>query len=258
MNAPAGESRGGGDPPAAAIVLARGGSKGLPSKNALPVAGRPCLAWTIADALASELVSEVAVSTEDTELLEIAEAWGQGRVRALRRPDSLAADDTPVDDAARQALDALETETGREFGHVVLLYGNAPVRPAGLIDRALRLLVEHCADSVQSYAPVGKHHPWWTARLDTDDGRVSPWEGRVLNHGVFRRQELPPAYIPDGGVLAVRRAALRLEIEGVEPGPHAFFGLDRRGVVTGEGEVVDIDSRIDLLVADALLRERAQ
>jgi CMP-N-acetylneuraminic acid synthetase len=110
---------------------------------------------------------------------------------------------------------------------------------------------------VQSYSPVGKHHPWWTARV-SEDGSVAPWEGEVLNHGVFRRQDLPGAHVPDGGVLAVTRRALFLDVPGVEPGPHAFFGRDRRGVLTGEGEVVDIDSRIDLLVADALLRERAE
>jgi len=92
--------------------------------------------------------------------------------------------------------------------------------------------------------------------VEPTDGSVRPWEGDTLNHGVHRRQDLPPAYIPDGGVLCVTKRALELRIEGVEAGPHAFLGCDRRGIVTGEGEVVDIDSRVDLLVADALLSER--
>ena len=87
-----------------------------------------------------------------------------------------------------------------------------------------------------------------------DSGSVSPWEGDVLNHGVYRRQALPPAHIPDGGVLVVTRDALFHRVDGVEPGPHSFFGRDRRGVVTEEGAVVDIDAPIDLVVADALLR----
>jgi hypothetical protein len=108
---------------------------------------------------------------------------------------------------------------------------------------------------VQSYARCGKHHPWWTARVG-EDGRVAPWEGSVLNHGVFRRQDLPPAYVPDGGTMALRVAALMLRVSGSGDGPHAFFGRDRRGIETADGEVVDIDTRVDLLVADALLRER--
>ena len=143
---------------------------------------------------------------------------------------------------------------------IVILYANVPVRPVvkgvGLIDRALDTLARTGADSVQSYAPVGKHHPWWTARVDATTGRVKPWQGRVLNHGVFRRQELPPAFVPDGGVIALTRAALFGEL-GVAPGPHAFFGRDRRGIVNAEGAVVDIDSPIDLMVADAVLRRAA-
>ena len=73
---------------------------------------------------------------------------------------------------------------------------------------------------------------------------------------MHRRQDLPPAFVPDGGVLVVTPQALRLEVPGVAPGPHAFLGARRGGVVTGEGEVIDIDARIDQLVADAVLRER--
>src|SRR5262249_50406330 len=105
------------------------------------------------------------------------------------------------------------------------------------------------------YAPVGKYHPWWTARLDGEH-RVGPWQGEVLNHGVFRRQDLPPAFVPDGGVIALTRASLFEEISGVQPGPHAVFGHDRRGVINPEGSVIDIDTRIDLVVADAVLREQ--
>jgi hypothetical protein len=41
----------------------------------------------------------------------------------------------------------------------------------------------------------------------------------------------------------------------VSAGPHAFFGAARRGVVNPEGSVVDIDCPIDLVVADAMLRD---
>lgn len=163
-----------------------------------------------------------------------------------------------MDDAARDALGRVEAKWGRlrDGGAIVILYGNVPVRPRDLTERALGLLASSGCDSVQSYSPVGKHHPWWTARLD-DAGRVAPWEGGVLNHGVFRRQDLPPAVIPDGGVIALTRAALMLEVPGVQDGPHAFFGKDRRGVVNPEGAVIDIDSRIDQVVAEAMLREGA-
>lgn len=237
---------------AAAIILARGGSKGVPGKNIALVAGRPCIAWTIDAAQAAETVARVAVSTDDPNIAAAARGCGAD---VIERPPELASDTARVDDAARHAARALG-----HAGPYVILYANVPVRPRGLIDEAVRMLTSAGCDSVQSYAPVGKHHPWWTARLDRESGRVGPWEGEVLNHGVYRRQDLPPAHIPDGGVIAVTRAALMLELPGAGAGPHAFFGLDRRGIVNPdgpEGMVVDIDSPIDLLVANAVLRTRA-
>ena len=231
---------------ALAIILARGQSKGLPGKNTADIAGKPCIAWTIEHAQRSAGIARVVVSSDDERALGIARAM---EAETVQRPTDLATDTARVDDAARHAY----TTLGEPDGPVVILYANAPVRPADLSERAIDTLVRTGCDSVQSYCRVGKHHPWWTARLG-DDAAVRPWEGDVLNHGVFRRQDLPKAYIPDGGVIAVTPDALMLRL-GVADGPHAFFGRDRRGVETGEGEVVDIDTRVDLLVADAVLRE---
>jgi len=240
-----------------ALILARAGSKGVPNKNTRLVAGRPCVCWTIDHAVAAReagAVQRVAVSTDSREVQAIALASG---LDVVARPSDLATDTARIDDAARHAVALLE-QAGR-FDAVVILYANVPVRPAGLIERAVALLERTGADSVQSYAPVGKHHPWWTAVVadERDGGSVRAWDGGVLNHGVFRRQGLPPAFVPDGAVLAVTRAALFSEVSGVEPGPHAFFGRDRRGIVNAEGSVVDIDSEIDLIVADAVLSGRA-
>lgn len=243
---------------AVAIILARAGSKGVPGKNTREIAGRPCIAWTIEHALAAKHVGLVAVSSDDENALRIAESMG---AIALQRSPALATDTARVDDAAREAVLQVETRRGEQTkagkdhaggAPIVILYGNVPVRPAGLIDRALQMLLRTGCDSVQSYQPVGKHHPWWTARVG-EDGSVRAWEGDVLNHGVFRRQDLPPAFVPDGAVIALTRRALFCEVPGVPPGPHAFFGQDRRGVINPEGSVVDIDSEMDVLVAGAVL-----
>jgi hypothetical protein len=90
------------------------------------------------------------------------------------------------------------------------------------------------------------------------DGAVGAFLGGELNGGVHRRQDLPAAFVPDGGVIAVGRRALMLEVAGAGGGPHAFFGVDRRGVVNEEGAVVDIDAPIDAVVAEAVLRERGR
>jgi len=242
---------------AAAIILARAGSKGVPGKNIATVGGRACIEWTIDAALACPRVGLVCVTTDDASAAAITARMG---AHAIDRPTELAGDKARVDDAARHAVRSLEHNgllPADATQPVVILYANVPVRPVDLLDRALALLEASGCDSVQSYAPVSKHHPWWTARLDAD-ACVKPWEGDVLNHGCFRRQDLPPAYIPDGGVIALTRCALMLEVPGVPEGPHAFFGNDRRGVISPGGSVVDIDAPIDLVVADVLLRARTE
>lgn len=241
-----------------ALILARAGSRGVPGKNLRPVAGRPCLLWTIdaaREALGQGVVDRIALSTDSPEAMTLALHAG---VDTVARPPELASDQARVDDAARHAVETLEAPGAapgartHRFEEIVILYANVPVRPRGLIERAAARRRASRADSVQSYQPVGKHHPWWTAVVEPD-GAVRPWQGQVLNHGVYRRQDLPPAHVPDGGVLIVTRAALFGAIPGVEPGPHAFFGAHRVGVINPEGSVIDIDTELDLLVASAVL-----
>lgn len=231
------------------IILARAGSKGVPGKNRAIVGGRPCVMWTVDDAREAASLSRVILTSDDQEILRLGVESG---VDVVVRPPEHASDDASVEGAVNHALSAVD---GDAPDAVAILYANVPVRPSGLVDRAVALLAETGAHSVQSYARVGKHHPWWTARIG-DDARIEAWDGGELNHGVHRRQDLPPAFVPDGGVLAVTVPALRRTIPEVVDGPHAFFGRDRRGVETPEGSVVDIDAPIDLIVADALLRER--
>lgn len=234
-------------PSAIAIILARAGSKGLPGKNSAIVGGKPCVQWTIEAAMNSASVGQVVVSSDDADVNDCAHGLG---CKVVDRPLELVHDTATIDDAARHAYEAV----GLPDVPIVILYANVPVRPESLIDDAVKMLIETGCDSVQSYAAVGKHHPWWTVRVD-ESGSVSPWEGAVLYHNCFRRQDLPCAQVPDGGVIALSPNALMRRVNAVE-GPHCFLGNDRRGIITNEGDVIDIDSRIDQIVADVILNEQ--
>ena len=59
-----------------AIITARGGSKRIPKKNIREFLGKPILAYSIEAALGSGLFDEVMVSTDSTEIAEIAEKFG--------------------------------------------------------------------------------------------------------------------------------------------------------------------------------------
>jgi CMP-N,N'-diacetyllegionaminic acid synthase len=224
-----------------AVVIGRAGSKGLPRKNALPVAGVPMIVRSVRFARATPAIGRTIVSTDGDEIAALARAEG---VEVHRRPESVSHDTATVDSAVRHAVEAC----GSRAEIVVILYGNVPVRPADLAQRAIARLVETGADSVQSYYRVGKSHPYWMSRLDAD-GRVA----QFVENRIYRRQELPPLFMPDGGVIAVRRESLFDVREGE---PHAFFGRDRRGIETAEGDVIDVDTPLDLAVAEAILLSR--
>lgn len=226
------------------VILARAGSKGLVGKNALNVAGRPMLAWTIDHALRSRLAGQIILSTDGEALAQIARSMGIG---VVMRPADLADDHATVDSAARHAVEMIESQSCTRFDAIVILYGNIPVRPADLTDRAITKLTETGCDSVQSVYPVQKMHPYWMKRLGGESGdELLMYEP----NNIYRRQDLPPMYMLNGGIIAVTRASL---FTPDATGPHDFLGKARRAIVNEPDEVIDVDSRLDLLVAQAVL-----
>ena len=69
-----------------AVIPARGGSKGLPRKNILPLVGKPLIAWSIESAINSAMIDRVVVSTDDPEIAQVAEKFG---AQVLMRPANL-------------------------------------------------------------------------------------------------------------------------------------------------------------------------
>ncbi len=230
-----------------AVIIGRGGSRGLARKNLRLLGGRPLVAWTIEHAKQSRLIDDVVLSSDDPEILEVGRAHG---VHCFERPAELASDTATVDAAARHGVAAWENTTNQTCSHVAILYANVPIRPHDLTDRALTKLRDTGADSVQCVYPVGARHPLWMRRLTGPDG--DQLEHYQPNE-IYRRQDLPPVYMLNSGVIAVTRASLF----DVDPAhPHQFLGRDRRAIVTEEHEVIDIDTELDLRIAEAVLAMR--
>jgi len=232
-----------------AVILARGGSKGLPNKNALMLAGKPVISWTIEHALACTHLERVVLSTDSDTLARIGRGHG---IDVVLRPPHLCDDGATIADAARFTIEADEAGLGH-YGHVVLLYGNVPVRPEDLTRRALRKLQHTGCDSVQSVSPVGKHHPYWMKVVGDarDHDALVPY----VENNIDRRQDLPELYELDGGIIAVTRQSL---FTYDRRSPHAFLGRDRRAIRNAQDSVIDIDTARDLLVAEAILTGRAR
>jgi CMP-N,N'-diacetyllegionaminic acid synthase len=213
------------------LIPARAGSKGVARKNLRELAGKPVLAWTVEAALACQLLDRVLVSTDDDEIAAFARACGAEVPFA--RPAELANDDTPDLPVYRHALEAL----GDEFDVVAWLRPTAPLRTADDIAAAVRLLDETGADCVRSVCEA-EHSPYWMGRVE--EGRLVP----LLGDPPPRRQLLPPVYRLNGAVDAVRCASVGDEL----------FGGDVRAYVMPRERSVDLDTELDFLLAEALLR----
>jgi N-acylneuraminate cytidylyltransferase len=131
-----------------AIIPARGGSKGIPRKNIRPIAGKPLIAWTIEQALASEKITRVVVSTDDEEIRDCAQAYGADV--PFLRPDKLANDSATTESAMLHCLDWLEKNEGYTASDVVLLQATSPIRVAGELDRAITEYKSKGYDSILS------------------------------------------------------------------------------------------------------------
>jgi len=230
------------------IILARAGSKGLPGKCMRPLLGRPLIAYTFDHVAASRRLTAALLTTDAEPAKALARAAGMD---VVDRPAALATDTATVDDAARHAVRWWESKHARTADLVVLLYGNIPIRAAGLIDRSIEKLITTGADSVRSVATVGKHHPDWLHRLDGD--RMAQFRP----NSIYRRQDLEPLYYHDGAVAAVTREALFAAT--ATPDDHqAFLGRDRRAIIQRPEDTVDIDDPLDLFVAEAILRAASE
>lgn len=229
-----------------AIIPARAHSRGVPEKNIRTLLGKPVIAYTIEMALAAARVDRVVVTTDEPRIEPICRRYG---VEMIERPAELGADTARIDDVMRHACTVLAGRDDYQPEVVVLLYANVPVRPDGIIDRAIGKLLATGADSVQTVEPVGRCHPYWLQRLE-GDRMVS-----YVDNAIYRRQDLPPVYAIDGCVGVVRYRPL-MAAAGAEA-PHAFWGRHRRAIVQDAHETVDIDTLRDFFMAEAILRERA-
>jgi len=218
-----------------AVVAARGGSKGVPRKNVLPLGGKPLIAWTVEAALASKTLDRVIVSSDDREIIDAAVA--AGAEAPFVRPSKLARDDTPGTAPVLHALDAV----GEPYEFVVLLQPTSPFRAAEDIDAAVELCARSGAPSVVSVAPV-RTSPYWTVVIG-DDGTMSP----VIPGGTLigRRQELPPTYELNGAVYVARTDWLRQS--------ESFIGEGTLAHVMPQERSREIDTPLDFIVARAVL-----
>lgn len=213
-----------------AVIPARGGSKSIPRKNLADVNGRPLLSYVIEAARRARRVDRCLVSTDDEEIAAVAEAGG-AEVPFLR-PTELGADEVGLVPVVRHAMLAMDA-LGFRADVVVSVQATSPFLEGKDIDDAIEKLEATGSDSVASVQAVEHEHPFWVKKLEGD--RVLPFN-EYTDESFLQRQDLPAAYIFDGGIFVRRRHLL----EGWS-GRDFGMGADVRALVLGGRKSIHID-----------------
>lgn len=189
-------------PEVLALIPARGGSKSIPRKNLVVVAGKPLIAWSIEQALASRRITRTVVSTDDPEIAEAARSFGADV--PFLRPAELAQDLSTDLEVFRHALEQLRAKEGYRCDLAVHLRPTGPVRRVALIDQAIELMLGH--PEAHSLRSVGLAEQTPYKMWSIVGGALQPLlriEGMTESY-CAPRQSLPAVYWQNGYVDIVR------------------------------------------------------
>jgi N-acylneuraminate cytidylyltransferase/CMP-N,N'-diacetyllegionaminic acid synthase len=222
-----------------ALIPARGGSKGLPRKNIRPLLGKPLIAWTIEQALASKYLDRVIVSTDSEEIAEISKKYGAEV--PFMRPKKLATDEVKSIDVVLHAVKWMEENDG-SYDLLMLLQPTSPLRTVEDIDKAVELLFGKGAIAVVSVCKVD-HHPYWSNVLPEDGCMENFIRPEAINKN---RQGLPIFYRLNGAIYLAYCDYLKQE--------KTFFGDKTFAYIMPKERSIDIDEEIDFILAELLRR----
>ena len=225
------------------VILARGGSKGVPRKNIKPLLGIPLIAYTITEALKSKYIDRLVVSTDDQEIADVAKSFGADV--PFLRPHELAADTATSKAAMKHAVEFVE-KVGESYGYIIELMVTNPLKTVEDVDSCLEKLDETGADSVIGVIKLEDHNPARIKKI-IDDKIV---DFCIPEPNGARRQDLKPdAYIRNGSIYSMKRDVLMMQDRryGTENSRPYIFSPERS---------VNIDTQEDFYVAEIRLQER--
>lgn len=215
------------------IILARGGSKRIPRKNILPLAGRPMIAWTIECALNTKGLEHAIVSTDDLEIAEICRSWGADV--PFLRPGNLASDTAASVDVVLHVLERLSQGGEPVPTFILLLQPTSPLRIPYDIEACITLQSEKKADAVVSVCK--SPHPASFLKQVIGDGRLAPLD--------VKNPEKPFYYL-NGAVYLVATSVFIKEKVFTPQNTYAYEMPIERSI--------DVDTPRDFYLADMILK----
>ena len=188
------------------VIPARGGSKGLPGKNIRSFAGLPLIAHTILFARMCPEIQRFVVSTDSTEIAEIAKEYSADV--PFIRPAELAQDATGIWPVVRHALLSVEKLYDETYDSVLLLDPTSPAREPEDISGAIAKL-ENCPEA-DGIIGVSKpdFNPIWNCMVES-----SGWMKQLVEDGrnYESRQEVPTVYRVNGSLYIWRSEFMHRE-----------------------------------------------
>lgn len=217
------------------IIPARGGSKGLPKKNIINLAGKPLIAHTIEEAKKSIYITDLVVSTEDQEIKEIVK---QHNVNIIDRPKELAEDDTPTLKVIEHAISILPNN----LSYIVLLSPTFPFRTAEQIDKAIKKIIDSKVNTVSSVQQIER-----CTFKQLDEDNLIP--ATNVNY-IDRRQDSPKLFLRNGAIYVLD---YQYFIKN-----KSLVSDNEKSIVMDKTTSLDINDKFDLLFAEAIKKGENQ
>ena len=224
------------------VIQARGGSKGIPKKNIKDINGKPLISYTITEALKTAIFNHFIVSSDDKNILDVSERFGS---YPLMRPENLAGDEVLSVDSLHWAVLECEKKFDIKYDYIVELPCVCPLRKDIHILEAVTKLIETGADSVISVVQVTDKHPVRMKRIVND--QIEDFCKEFPEGDAGRRQDLESCYLRNGGIYSMKRNTLINKV--------TRHGKDSRPYIMNEMHSVNIDSIVDLKLAEVLINE---
>jgi CMP-N-acetylneuraminic acid synthetase len=220
----------------ACIILARGGSKGIPHKNIVDFCGKPLLSWTIRAAIESGVFDRVIVSTDSEDIKRV--ALETGAEVPFIRGENLAQDNVLSAIALKDAVLKCEKIYNEKYEIICELQATSPLRNSDDVKEAHELFLRNShADSLYSVYELNHFHPKKIKKIN-DLGMVEDICDHFSEGKIGRRQDAEPLYLRNGAIFIMRREVLIDMKERVGNKCLAF--------VMPEDRSLNIDTHLDL------------
>lgn len=223
-----------------AIIPARGGSKGLPGKNLMKLAGKSLLERAIDSAKDCLFVDITVVSSDDEEIL--AEAHRLDVINHRRAPEA-STDESTAAGVILDFLNNAEIEIDPSLDPwIVYLQPTSPMRDSEMVEQVFDLIAKNpSAKSVVSVSRPAKS-PYWS--LTVENGKLKPLFPEAYSEN---RQALTETYLPNGAIYCFKLSEFKkhnkFPFEGALP------------YVMSEEDSIDIDTQADFDRAKAILEK---